>query len=49
MILDAIYKTNRYGMYLLNIISADACGRSYYIAFAFMAGEDEEDYFWVLL
>ena len=35
-------------MYLLNIISADACGRSYYIAFAFMASEDEEDYFWVL-
>jgi hypothetical protein len=44
----AKYKTNKYGMPLLNIIGVDACQRSFCIAFAFLSGENEEDYIWAL-
>ncbi|KAJ3453177.1 hypothetical protein MRS44_018832 [Fusarium solani] len=42
------YKTNRYGMPLLDIIGVDACQRSFCIAFAFLSGEEEQDYLWAL-
>jgi len=35
-------------MPLLDIIGVDTTGRSFYIAFAFLSGETEEDYTWVL-
>jgi hypothetical protein len=48
LFLDYTYKTNKYGMPLLNMISVDACQRSFYIAFAFLSGETEQDYLWAL-
>ncbi|KAF4338142.1 hypothetical protein FBEOM_7973 [Fusarium beomiforme] len=49
LILDCTYKTNKYNMPLLNAIGVDACQRSFCIAFAFLSGEEEADYQWVLL
>jgi hypothetical protein len=46
LILDCTYKTNKYGMPLLDVIGVDACQRSFCIAFAFLGGETEEDYVW---
>lgn len=48
LILDCTYKTNKYGMPLLNIIGVDACQHSFCIAFAFLSGETEPDYLWAL-
>lgn len=48
LILDCTYKTNKYGMPLLDMIGVDACQRSFCIAFAFLNGESEQDYFWAL-
>ena len=44
LLLDCTYKTNKYGMPLLDMIGVDATGRSFCIAFAFLSGETEEDY-----
>lgn len=48
LLLDCTYKTNRFGMPLLDIIGIDGCNRSFCIAFAFLRGENEEDYVWAL-
>ena len=48
LFLDCIYKTNKYGMLLLDMIGIDACQQSFCIAFAFLSGETEEDYIWAL-
>jgi hypothetical protein len=48
LLLDCTYKTNKYGMPLLDMIGVDATGRSFCIAFAFLSGETEEDYVWAL-
>ncbi|KAG6983952.1 PKS-NRPS hybrid synthetase [Fusarium oxysporum f. sp. conglutinans] len=48
MMLNCTYKTNKYKMPLLDIVGIDACGKSFCIAFAFMSGEEEADYLWVL-
>lgn len=48
LLLDCTYKTNKYGMPLLDIIGVDACQRSFCIAFAFLSGETEQDYLWAL-
>ena len=48
LFLDCTYKTNKYGMPLLDMIGVDACQRSLCIAFAFLSGETEEDYIWAL-
>jgi hypothetical protein len=48
LILDCTYKTNKYGMPLLDMIGVDATRRSFCIAFAFLSGETEEDYMWAL-
>ncbi|KAL2104883.1 hypothetical protein VUR80DRAFT_9410 [Thermomyces stellatus] len=47
LFLDCTYKTNKYGMPLLDMIGVDACQRSFCIAFAFLSGETE-DYIWAL-
>jgi len=44
LLLDYMYKTNKYSIPLLDIISVNATGRSFCIAFAFLSGETEEDY-----
>lgn len=48
LLLDCTYKTNRYGMPLLDIVGVDSCQRSFCIAFAFLSGETEQDYLWAL-
>ncbi len=48
LILDCTYKTNKYGMPLLDMIGIDVIGRSFYIAFTFLSGEAERDYIWTL-
>lgn len=44
LLLDCTYKTNKYGMPLLDMTGVAACQRSFCIAFAFLSGESEEDY-----
>jgi hypothetical protein len=48
LILDCTYKVNKYSMPLLDIVGVDACQRSFCIAFAFLSGEEEGDFIWVL-
>lgn len=48
LLLDCTYKTNKYGMPLLDMIGVDATQRSFCIAFAFLSGESEADYTWAL-
>jgi hypothetical protein len=48
LLLDCTYRTNRFGMPLLDIIGIDGSNRSFCIAFAFLRGENEEDYLWAL-
>jgi hypothetical protein len=48
LILDSTHKTNKYKMPLLDIIGVDACQRSFCIGFAFLSGQSEEDFQWVL-
>jgi hypothetical protein len=49
LILDCTYKTNKYGLPLLDMIGVDCCQRSFCIAFAFLASEIEEQYMWALI
>ena len=44
LILDATYKTNRYKLPLLIITGVTALNTSFYVEFAFMSGENTEDY-----
>ncbi len=46
--MDATYKTNRYKMPLLIITGVNALGGSFYVAFCFLAAEEDEDYLWAL-
>lgn len=48
LLLDCTYKTNKYGMPLLDMIGVDAAQRSFCIAFAFLSSETEDDYIWAL-
>ena len=48
LLLDCTYKTNRFGMPLLDIIGIDGSNRSFCIAFAFLRGEHTDDYVWAL-
>ncbi|KAJ3454140.1 hypothetical protein MRS44_018034 [Fusarium solani] len=48
LVLDCTYKINKYCMPLLDIVGVDACQRSFCIAFAFLGGEEEDDYTWAL-
>ena len=47
-IIDCTYKTNKYKMPLLDIVGVDSCQRTFCIAFAFLSGEEEGDFAWVL-
>ena len=47
LILDCTYKTNKYRMPLLDLIGVDSCQRYFCVAFAFLSGECEQDY-WAL-
>lgn len=47
--MDATYKTNRYKMPLLVITGQTGLHTTFYVAFAFIAREDEEYYSWILL
>ena len=44
LLLDCIYKTNKYGILLLDIIGVDTTKRSFCIAFAFLSGKTKKDY-----
>ncbi len=48
LIMDCIYKTNRYKMPLLIIIGVIALNTTFYAAFCFMKGENYSDYVWVM-
>lgn len=48
LLMDCTYKTNRYHMPLLLISGVTATNSSFYVAYCFLAGEDEEDYAWAL-
>ena len=48
LIMDCTYKTNKYGMPLLDIVGHTSIGTTFYIGFAFIYGEKEEVYRWVL-
>ena len=48
LLLDCTYKTNRFGMPLLDIIGIDGSNRSFCIAFAFLRGGNTDDYLWAL-
>ena len=44
LLLDCTYKTNKYGMPLLDMIGVNATQRSFCIAFAFLSSETEANY-----
>jgi hypothetical protein len=48
LFLDCTYKTNKYGMPLLNMININACQQSFCIAFAFLNSEAKQDFIWAL-
>ncbi len=48
LLLDCTYKTNRFGLPLLNITGITGLGTSFYLAFAFIKAEAERDITWVL-
>jgi MULE transposase domain len=48
IILDATYKTNKFGMYLVDIVGVSSAGRTFIIAQAFLSAEGEEDYSFIL-
>ncbi|XP_021839271.2 protein FAR1-RELATED SEQUENCE 5-like [Spinacia oleracea] len=47
-VMDCTYKTNKYGMPLLDIIGMTSLNKSFYAAFVFLRSEKEEDYVWAL-
>ncbi|KAL9570112.1 hypothetical protein ACKAV7_005620 [Fusarium commune] len=48
LIVDCTYKTNKYKMPLLDMVGVDATGSTFCIAFAYLSGEEEEDFAWAL-
>jgi MULE transposase-like protein len=48
ILLDATYKTNRYGMPLLHIGGTTPMNTFFSSAFCSFSGESEEDYFWAI-
>ena len=48
LIIDATYKTNRYGMPLIDIMGVSTLSMSYYFGFAFIANEKDNDYLWLV-
>jgi MULE transposase domain len=48
IILDATYKTNKFGMYLVDIVGMTGSGKRFIIAQSFLSAEGEDDYSFVL-
>jgi hypothetical protein len=48
LVLDCIYKTNKYKMLLLIIFEQIALHRNFYVTFCFMIRKKFDNYFWVL-
>src|SRR3954454_21153651 len=48
LLLDCTYNTNRFNMPLLNIMGTTALGTSFFVSFAFLTGETNDDYLWVI-
>lgn len=48
LLMDCTYKTNRFKMPLLNIVGLTGLGTTFYVAFAFLRAEQENDYTWAL-
>ena len=46
--MDCTYKTNQFNMPLLNIMGSTRLNTSFFIGFAFLSGEMDEDYIWAL-
>jgi MULE transposase domain len=46
--MDYIYKTNHFCMLLLDIIRSTSLNHTFFVAFVFLSGETEEDYFYAL-
>jgi len=44
LLLDCMYKTNKYNMLLFDMIGVDTTGQSFYIVFTFLNDEADEDY-----
>jgi hypothetical protein len=47
-VMDCTYKTNRFGMPLMNIVGITATFRSFNAGFAFIPDETEKEYVWAL-
>jgi hypothetical protein len=47
-LLDCTYKTNKFGMPLLNVVSITSTYATFNAGFAFLHAENEEAYAWVL-
>ena len=47
-VMDCTYKTNKYGMPLLDIIGMSSFNKSFYSCFVFVKSERTEDYTWAL-
>ena len=48
IVMDCTYKTNKYRMPMLVIMGHTALGTSFYIGFAFLSSDEEEDFVWML-
>jgi len=48
LILDATYKTNAYGLPLLEIVGLTSTNKTFCVAFAFLQNEREDNFTWVL-
>nr|KAJ0206557.1 hypothetical protein LSAT_V11C500277830 [Lactuca sativa] len=48
LIIDATYKTNKYGMPFIQIVGTTSTNKTFSIAFAFIVNEKDENYNWVL-
>lgn len=48
LLLDSTYKINKYKMPLLDIVGVDAYQQSFCVAFAFLSGEEGNNFIWVL-
>ncbi|MCH80534.1 protein FAR1-RELATED SEQUENCE 6-like [Trifolium medium] len=48
VVMDFTYKTNKYGLPLLEFVGTTCTGKTFSIAFAFMTAENEDNFVWVL-
>jgi hypothetical protein len=48
LLLDCMYKTNKFKMPLLNIVGTTSLNSTFHIIFSFLFKETEEDYIWAL-